>query len=384
MAYVQLLRSHAHVCNAVMAFAALEGQESMAQRVLMYPTEWDEGDEFDGEKAITQGLLRKAASRYKVLLQPISPSKTLRHTDGTEQATFSDEELYPLTNLLSLMHHNRVLYLQPSGLILSSTPLDLLFTYPIPDAKHILGFTSPISSSADRPAALLIEPTRALLKDTMEALPEGSFLDTEFLSLISSRPAPPSTPADDVKPAMLLAETSSLHNVDASFNSTEFLETAGYVHIQDDGVLGPEYAATKAFANAGPPRREARKAWQGVYQRFREGRMDICGLDLEVIAEQDSAGGEDRTEIQAEEVEEPTFERPEDLQNNDGQQNDDEVAIVAAVDPNNAIAEDLGLANLEEPIMEPRREDAGDVTEAEALEPILDGPEHEKIDLRRS
>ena len=365
-----------------MAFAALEGQESMAQRVLMYPSDWDEGDEFDGDKAITQGLLRKAASRYKVMLQPISPSRVPAHGDESEQATFSDEEQYPLTNLLSLLHHNRLLYLQPSGLILSSSPLDLLFTYPIPEAKHMLGFTSPIPSSADRPAVLLIEPTRALQKDTMAALPEGTFLDTEFLSLVTSRPAPPATPAENTKPAMLLAETSSLHNVDAGFNATEFLDTTGYVHIQDDGALGPEFAANKAFGKAAPPRKEARKAWEGVYQRFREGRVEICGLDLEVAVEPDQPSAVE-VKDEPEEPVEPSLVPAGHLDPTDEEDIADDAVVASETEPEAVDAEDLGLEAPANALAPMQQGDPEDEPDPEATGSTPDLSEQEKPDLRR-
>ncbi len=76
--YVQVIRSHFEVCNAVMLFAVLEQQESMAQRILFYPKSWDEQRSAQGRPDRTletsMRLLRTAASRYKVMLQPIAPA----------------------------------------------------------------------------------------------------------------------------------------------------------------------------------------------------------------------------------------------------------------------------------------------------------------------
>lgn len=75
VAYVQLLREHVHVCNAVMAFAELNRQESLAQRLLLYPKEWhnhqpgQEGSDSHVETSLR--LLKMAARRYKVELQPV-------------------------------------------------------------------------------------------------------------------------------------------------------------------------------------------------------------------------------------------------------------------------------------------------------------------------
>ncbi|KAL8685589.1 MAG: hypothetical protein Q9218_007663, partial [Villophora microphyllina] len=62
-----------------MLFAVLEEQESMAQRVILYPKEWDakrEGQskgERDPQVDTSRRLLREAAKRYRVMLQPVQP-----------------------------------------------------------------------------------------------------------------------------------------------------------------------------------------------------------------------------------------------------------------------------------------------------------------------
>ena len=266
-----------------MAFAALSGQESMAQRILLYPSEWDLHNDMDPVASVSARLLRKAASKYKVMLQPIDPMQASVSDvdDEDNNPTYSDEERYPLTTLLTLSHYNRILYLQPSGLILSSTPLDLLFTYPLPPKTAVLAFDSPIPSSADRPSLMLLEPSPKAHTHIRNLLPEGSFTDTEFHALIRTLPAPPSTLSEDQQPAMLLAETSALGNVDGSFNKTWFLDSTGYVHIQDDGIPGPQHEWIDVWVKEkGPSRREARQAWEAVYELFREGWKEVCGLEL--------------------------------------------------------------------------------------------------------
>ena len=160
------------------------------------------------------------------------------------------------------------------------------------DQKPILGLTSPILSLADRPAILLLEPSRRNYEDSVSALPEGAYPDTDFLALVhtiaaASSPSPSTSSSSiDEKQhtsANLLAESSSLHHTfNSGLNSTLFLETTGYVHFQDEGVKGPEYEPSTAFRDAAPRANEERRAWEGAYERFREGRMGVCGLDLEV------------------------------------------------------------------------------------------------------
>lgn len=260
----------------------------MAQRVLMYPREWDDaaaetkGTE-TGKRSrrrrrnqkkleTSQRLLRKAAKEFKVLLLPIaSTPQTTAATTGALTA----EERHPLTNLLSLLHYNRVLFLPPSGLVLDSTPLDLLFTLPM--EKPWLGLSAPSGQSA-QPAVLLLEPSKQTYGDMVSSLPEGAYRDAEFLQRVPVTPAG----ADGEDTMALLAQTSGLENVDAQFNATGFLDRTAYVQLEDPTILGPEFDIPRQdFVRAMPSGRQARKAWEDVYKKYRDLRMEVCGLDLE-------------------------------------------------------------------------------------------------------
>lgn len=264
----------------------------MAQRIIMYPREWDAQPQ-DGAKLAphvetSRRLLRTAAKVYKVMLQPIEPNVQ------PTRSQITPEELYPLTNLLALHYYNRVLYLRPAGLILDPTPLDLLFTLPMD--SPILGLSAPTSASeTPPPTILLLQPSKSTYKELSSLLPEGAYPDTEFLNLIQVESAP--TDADFH--TRLLTETSALdaENV-AEFNATRFLEMTAYVHIEDPGVEGPEYDVPRPdFVRAMPSGKQARKAWESVYERYRDARRDICGLDLKPVERKpDEGGGVDMVE----------------------------------------------------------------------------------------
>lgn len=293
-AYVQLVRRHVEVCGAVMGMREVERGQSMAQRIIVYPREWDGEVEEVGEEERSDGreeersdgrdgrgeegrrretsrrLLRKAAKEYKVMLQAVESIPVVEGSGG-----LTEEEKYPLMNLLSLVHYNRILFLQPSGLILDSTPLDLLFTLPMEDP--LLGLSAPDDESM-QPAILLIEPSKETYRDISSSLPEGAFPDSEFLQRVPITPAP----ADGESPMTLLAQTSGLRNVDAQFDATQFFDTTAYIRLSDADLPGPEYDVPRQdYMRAMPRSKQARKAWEGVYERFRDGRMEICGLDLE-------------------------------------------------------------------------------------------------------
>lgn len=83
VAYAQLVRDHAHVCNAVMLFAELKRQESQARRVILYPQEWHfpasnpETPSAHIERSLR--LLRTAEKRYKVELQTVNQLRQPRN-----------------------------------------------------------------------------------------------------------------------------------------------------------------------------------------------------------------------------------------------------------------------------------------------------------------
>lgn len=277
---MQLVRRHVEVCGAVMGMREVERGESMAQRIILYPQEWDRkveeeeegghGKQEEGRRETSRRLLRKAAREYRVMLQAI---ESIPPAAGGEVLT--EEERYSLTNLLSLIHYNRILSLRPSGLILDSTPLDLLFTLPM--EGPLLGLSAPEDESM-QPAILLFEPSKETYRDVTSSLPEGAYPDSEFLQRVTNTPAP----ADGESPMTLLAQTSALDDVDAQFNATDFLDTTAYIRLSDADLPGPEYDIPRPdYVRAMPRSKQGRKAWEGVYERFRDARMEVCGLDLE-------------------------------------------------------------------------------------------------------
>ena len=282
-AYVQLVRKHVEVCGAITGFARLEKEESMAQRIVMYPKEWDvkpkEGQKRDPHVETSRRLLRKAARDFRVMLQPI---ESIPQAAG---AILTAEERYPLTNLLSPHHFNRIIFLQPSGLILDSTPLDLLFTLPM--EMPMLGLSAPgPDGERGQPSILLIQPSKEAYQNLVASLPEGAYPDSEFLQRVTTE----SAPIEADFHTRLLAESSQLDAGSvADFNATLFLDTTGYVHISDPE---PEYDIPRQeLLKAMPSGKQARKAWQSVYARFRDARMNICGLDLQPLERPVDQGG---------------------------------------------------------------------------------------------
>lgn len=252
----------------------------------MYPRQWDRtletGETRDASVETSRRLLRKAAKDFKVMLQPIDE---VAQVGGSPKLT--EEERYPLTNVLSLINYNRILLVQQPGLILDSTPLDLLFTLPM--ERPLLGLSDPQDEGRE-PAILLFEPSRETYQDLIATLPEGAYPDAEFLQKVHVEHAP----EDPEHQVHLLATTGLLEGESSGINATDFFDMTAYVHLSDSGLPGPEYDIPRQdFMKAMPDAKEARKVWESVYARFRDARMDVCGLDLESIEIFEETEGEE-------------------------------------------------------------------------------------------
>ncbi|KAL9631746.1 MAG: hypothetical protein Q9204_004098, partial [Flavoplaca sp. TL-2023a] len=177
VAYVQLVREHLHLCNAVMLFATLDDQESMAQRVIMYPKEWDATPQetLDPQIETSKRLLRDAAKRHKVMLQPVEP---MLKSGG--------RSMFPLAGLLSLTAYNRVIHLIPSGLVIDTSGLDHLFTLPM--ESDMIGISAGKADGATSPSVVLLKPSKDAFRTTMESLVGTKYDEEEFLSKMSLLP----------------------------------------------------------------------------------------------------------------------------------------------------------------------------------------------------
>ncbi|KAL8933080.1 MAG: hypothetical protein Q9211_005973, partial [Gyalolechia sp. 1 TL-2023] len=268
VAHVQLLREHIHVCNALMLFAVLEDQESMAQRMILYPKEWDKqvaGQEsLDPQVQTSKRLLRDAAKRYKVMLQPVDPLLKIR--DG--------KSIFPLAGLLSLHAYNRIIYLPPSGLVLDTSGLDHLFTLPM--ESDMLGISAGPEDEVTSPSIVLLSPSKESFQATLSSVDPEKYDEDSSLNKI---PLLADLPEDQVH---VVAKTSGLRFEDDKFDAAAFMDNTSYVQISDPNVLGPEYDTPRQLLISTTPKApEPKKAWQEVYEKYRERRMDVCGLDLE-------------------------------------------------------------------------------------------------------
>ncbi|MCJ1257851.1 hypothetical protein MMC24_005677 [Lignoscripta atroalba] len=303
VAYVQLLRRHIHVCNAVMVFAELARQKSPARRVLLYPSVWDrrfaqqeqEEEQQQGEMGpameTSMRLLRVAARRFDVALVPISPVLG-RGEDVLDAA-------YPVAGLLSLTNFDQLIYFPPSGLLLDPSRLDALFDVQM--NSSMLAFPGTTDGGSVIPPVLLVRPSMKAYHESISSFPAATYLEEDYLGNVSK--APPHIAPDTSR---LIIETSGLHLQKEAFNSTTFLAGATYVRLSDPEIPGPEYDISReVFLRSRPTEPEPRKAWEELYELYRMRRMDVCGLDLEPVMRDNGHDTELKTRAEAESAENP-------------------------------------------------------------------------------
>ncbi|KAI9832157.1 MAG: hypothetical protein M1819_004508 [Sarea resinae] len=253
-----------------MLFADLYRMKSPAQRVLLFPKTWattGKGEYSDPYLDTSKRLLKMAARRYDVTLQPVDPI--------VEGADDSKPSSYPLALLFSLKQYKRLLYLQPSGFLLDSSPLDSLLTIPFESSLAALPADSTPAQSA---SALFIQPSAPHSSQFQDSSLTGAFSVADLLRILPAESLPVS--AEEVD--SLVRETSSLSQEAGDFNVTAFFSTAAYLQFSDPHLPGPEYDIPRMdFLRAKPSNVGARVAWESMYEKFRERRMDSCGLDLE-------------------------------------------------------------------------------------------------------
>lgn len=77
-------------------------------------------------------------------------------------------------------------------------------------------------------------------------------------------------------------ESQKLREAVGDFNATRFEESTTFVRFSDPELPGPEYDVPYyQRVELRPENEEARRMWEGLYERFRQRRMEVCGLDLE-------------------------------------------------------------------------------------------------------
>lgn len=302
-AYSQYVTDDASMCNAFLIFESLDRLGSKAQRVLMYPEEWDAKDSDLSDRSA--GLLAHAQRQYGVKLKriqllgvdgPVSPPTKKKSTSGWDAS---------ITKLraFELDEYERVLHLDSDITLLQN--LDELFKLPpAPIAMPRAYWTDvppgewPLSS-----LIMLIQPNAAETKQMYEQLQqwrlnpdrgESTTYDTELLNerFGSSALVLPHRPY-----ALLTAEfrkhdhSAYWGDYNAPANIPKWdpfraIKEAKLVHFSDwplpkPWIMWPKDGLMEVQPDCGGNligTCAEREVWKGLYDDFRQRRKQHCKL----------------------------------------------------------------------------------------------------------
>ena len=187
---------------------------------------------------------------------------------------------YSLASLFSLINYSRVLYLPPLGLVLKVSLLDSLLASPL--ERPLLALPAALGLPIDSSSLLLVRPSNEEHDHILSSiLSAESSLETPFKNLLVD-PGSVRQPSEGERPYPLIAQTSALQQLPQDINVKDFWSSTGYARIWDAKVPGPEYDIPQEDLHKVMPNNPpARRIWEELYEKFRDHRMDICGLDLE-------------------------------------------------------------------------------------------------------
>ncbi|KAF2714618.1 glycosyltransferase family 8 protein [Pleomassaria siparia CBS 279.74] len=279
LGYVQMAKDHGELCSAVMLLADLHKLKSPAKRLLLFPRSWlrkIENGEGDAEMTTTRRLLRTAARRYGVSLIPIEPI-----VDGDDSLPSS----YSLASLYSLTDYERILYLQGPGMLLDASALDSLLAFS--KSEPMAAYPATAERESLSTALLLVHPTQESFGQLRKLRASHPMTDLELFR--KSFTAPESLISQwSLSMGNVVYESRKLRDAIDGFNATVFEGATTYVRLSEPELPGPEYDVPYYDRVAlRPSNEEARGAWEGLYEKFRQRRMEVCGLDLETWTEPD-------------------------------------------------------------------------------------------------
>ncbi|KAF2629479.1 glycosyltransferase family 8 protein [Macroventuria anomochaeta] len=274
LGYVQVVREHVELCSAVMLLSDLHRMKSPARRVLLFPKLWlqeAEDNGYSAEMSTTRRLLGTAARRYGVTLIPMEP--ILDGADGTLPSSYS------LASLYSLVDYERLIYLQGPGVLLDASSLDSLLAFS--KSEPMAAYPATPERNDMSMSLLMIHPTQASFQQ-LKAM--RSTKPTSDLDLFREAFTVPGSLISEWSLSMgnVVYESQDLRTASNSFNATAFEQSTTFVRLSDPEIPGPEYDIPYSTrVKLRPQNEQAQEAWSKLYERFRQQRMEVCGLDLE-------------------------------------------------------------------------------------------------------
>lgn len=304
-AYVQYVTNRNYLCNSLMILEALHRLGTKAERIMMYPEQWQipETTTATTEEA---RFLKQARDQYKAKLVPI---QVVTFADRGDQ-TWKDS----YTKLLAFnqTQYKRVISLDSDAIVQQVGPLNSQSQYAIltpafqtMDELFLLPSTPiamPRAYWLDQPflssQLAVIEPSTTewnRISKHMDSNPEGGF-DMDILNTLYGKSA---LVLPHRRYDLLTAEFRKELNQHEPYlgskekwNGTKVVEEAKYVHFSDWPVRKPWLVDDEGRKEQMPKcveGKEGKKSdctnrdiWVGFYKGYKEKRKEICGREYDL------------------------------------------------------------------------------------------------------
>ncbi|PIA96313.1 Glucose N-acetyltransferase 1 [Cercospora beticola] len=305
-AYVQYVTDNHSLCNAYMVFDALKRHGSKADRILMYPKQWDKVD--DSPQDRNSQLLIRAEKIFKAKLKPISVLDVDGESSpGTLNAPSTWDSSITKLRAFDLVEYDRVLHIDSDSTLLQN--LDELFLLPSTPVAMPRAYWSEGRPNHWQLTSLLmlIEPNPFELKNFIDILMSwklkpgfqtGRNYDMDLLNhrFGGSAMVLPHRPY-----AMLSAEfrnhdhSAYLGTINAprdsypskyGWDADRAYQEAKLIHFSDwplpkPWVMWPHEGVSEMQPDCGGKNQgtcREREIWKELYNDFRKRRKDLCRI----------------------------------------------------------------------------------------------------------
>lgn len=275
-AYCQYVTTEAYLCNSLMIFESLVRLGAKAERLMLYPEEWN----VENSTSIGK-LVAKARDEYGVRLEPI----TVQHVDG--EMTWADS----FTKLLAFnqTRYKRVLSLDSDSTVLR--PMDELFLMPSAPVAMPRAYWLDDTLSSQ---LVLVESSKtefARIQHAFETRGNSDF-DMEIVNdlygdsalIIPHRRYDLITGEFRVDPDK---HFKYLGSAEEQWDPDKVVEEAKFLHFSDWPVLKPWLSTPTEVVDANMPQCRTvdeemiscrdQELWLGFYDEFRSRRTRVCG-----------------------------------------------------------------------------------------------------------
>lgn len=198
--------------------------------------------------------------------------------------------------VVSLLHafaetkYSRVLYLDPSGMVLRHFD-ELLFNAPPAPVAGIRAYWRSQKQQAEAPLSshlLLIEPSQLELERVEKILnrdPKISPMGLVNRLYASHALILPQHPYDTlISEFRIDSHERYVLGGEENWDPAAIYEESYYVSFEDEEAPRPWHIWPKGVEERVRPKRsDDEKVWKALYSRWARQRMDVCGLDLEPL-----------------------------------------------------------------------------------------------------